>query len=524
MSEENKDLFENDNNEISDDKQNFADDSTTNSADMPDTVYFTDISDTSENDVKGEKTNKKEKRRVSVKALVISLIAVAVASVMFTYSICSALYQSFYAKAYVDAIENSYLNGNSGSNVTTTGISELDIIAGLINENYYGEVDHEKLMQAAIEAYIMQTGDVYAAYYTQAEIDAMEKEDLGKSVGIGVNIINTTVNYNGNEIAALKVFNVSKDSPAQRNGVKIGDYVYAVVIDGQVLTVDSLGYDEALNKLVGADGTTASFISLRQEGDALKEYTFNIVREVFTSNSAYGRVLDLGDNVKKNIGVVKITTFDYTTPTQFSAAIEDLKAQGCEKFIFDVRYNLGGYEKSIGAVLSYFLNEGDVYLRTKDKNGNIENTVVEVFNEFEGDYAGCNVSKEDIGKYKDLECVVLCNEYTVSAAELFVATFKDYQIGKVVGNKTYGKGKLQHTYYLQQYALFNYGVVGIDGAVKITTHEYFSAKSDSYDGIGIYPDELVELSEDAASYNIYDYKNIDKVDNQLLTAVNILNG
>ena len=371
MSEENKDLFENDNNEISDDKQNFADDSTTNSADMPDTVYFTDISDTSENDVKGEKTNKKEKRRVSVKALVISLIAVAVASVMFTYSICSALYQSFYAKAYVDAIENSYLNGNSGSNVTTTGISELDIIAGLINENYYGEVDHEKLMQAAIEAYIMQTGDVYAAYYTQAEIDAMEKEDLGKSVGIGVNIINTTVNYNGNEIAALKVFNVSKDSPAQRNGVKIGDYVYAVVIDGQVLTVDSLGYDEALNKLVGAEGTTASFISLRQEGDALKEYTFNIVREVFTSNSVYGRVLDLGDNVKKNIGVVKITTFDYTTPTQFSAAIEDLKAQGCEKFIFDVRYNLGGYEKSIGAVLSYFLNEGDVYLRTKDKNGNI---------------------------------------------------------------------------------------------------------------------------------------------------------
>ncbi|MBE6534720.1 MAG: hypothetical protein E7678_07140, partial [Ruminococcaceae bacterium] len=111
-----------------------------------------------------------------------------------------------------------------------------------------------------------------------------------------------------------------------------------------------------------------------------------------------------------------------------------------------------------------------------------------------------------------------------SAGELLVATFKDYGLGKVGGNTTFGKGKLQSTYYLQNYALFNYGVMGIDGAVKITTHEYFSAKSDSYDGIGIEPDEKVALNEEAAKYNIYDFENLDPIDAQLLKAINILNG
>ena len=104
-----------------------------------------------------------------------------------------------------------------------------------------------------------------------------------------------------------------------------------------------------------------------------------------------------------------------------------------------------------------------------------------------------------------------------------MATFKDYELGTVVGNTTFGKGKLQTTYYLENYALFNYGVTGIDGAVKITTHEYFSAKSDSYDGIGIEPHEKVQLSKEAMKYNVYEYENLDPIDDQLLKAINILN-
>ena len=521
MSEENKNLANN-NNEDESDGVIIEPDSTGESE--SDTVYFGDNqSDAIEDDCGGIPPIKKEKRRISIKAFVISLIAVIVATVMLTYSICSSLYQSMYAKAYVDANKNSYVNGNV-TTTPTTKVDALDLIAEIIKNNSYGEVDSEALMNAAIEAYIQQTGDVYAAYYTQAELDAQAKEDTGNTVGVGISIINSTVVYQDAEVKVLKVTNMVKDSPAQRAGVKIGDCVYSAIIDGKEETVNALDYDLALTKLLGDEGTTASFAVLREENGELKKIEFNIVREKITSSSVYYRVPNVSTNADKKIGVVQITKFDYTTPKQFCDAIDSLKALGCNKFVIDVRNNPGGYQSSIGAVLSYFLNEGDVYIRTKDKNGKIESDTIQVVSNYNGDYAGCNVAKEDRGKYKGLDVTVLCNQYTASAGELFVATFKDYKIGTVIGDKTFGKGKLQTTYDLQAYGFLNYGVLDIDGAVKLTTHEYYSAKNDeSYDGIGIKPDIEIPLGEAALQCNIYDYEKLDPIDDQLLKAINILN-
>ena len=518
MSEENKNIIENDGETVNESADNTVNES--------ETVYFSTSPDEAsqidnlDNREQAKEENIKPKRRVSIKTLVVSLIAVAVATLMLTYSICSSIYQSLYAKAYVDAHQNSIINGN----VATAQPNELDIIGQLIKDAYYGEADSEKMMAAAIEAYVRQTGDIYAAYYTPAELEEMLREDIGKTVGVGVTIIDDTVKFKGVEIEALKIINIVKDSPAEKAGLKLGDYVYAVVIDGIPLTVSELGYDDALNKLRGEEGTTVSFILLRDNGNGLEEMNFSIVRESIVSQSVYYRIPELPSNVDKKIGVVKIANFDYTTPTQFCAAIEALKSQGCEKFVFDVRYNPGGNVSSVGAILSYFLNEGDVYIRVKDKSGNIQSDVVREVTSFEGDYAGCNVSKADIGKYKGLDVVVLCNEYTASAGELFVATFKDYGLGKIVGNTTYGKGKIQTVYYLEQYALYQYGISGVGGAIKLTTGEYYSAKSDSYDGIGIEPNEKVMLSDEAENLNIYDYQKLDPIDDQLLKAINILNG
>jgi carboxyl-terminal processing protease len=169
------------------------------------------------------------------------------------------------------------------------------------------------------------------------------------------------------------------------------------------------------------------------------------------------------------------------------------------------------------------LNEGDAYIRTKDRAGNIVNETVGVVSNFEGDHVGCNVKKEDIGKYKDLDVIVLCNEATISAGEIFVVNFKDYNLGKVVGMNTYGKGKLQTSYRMDKYALSKYGASGITGVIKLTTHEYLPPKSDSYDGIGIVPDIEVPMSEDMKNINIHDYALYDPIDDQLNKAINILN-
>ena len=244
MSEENKNVFDESNAE-SNEQSNVAE---------SDTVYFSAapseseiVEENKDNNYNSNLSIKKDKKRVSIKTLLISVIAVAVASVMLTYSICSSLYQSLYAQAYVDANKNSYLNGN----ITTTGVSELDILGQIIKDNYYGDVDTEKLMEAALDAYIEATGDVYAVYYTQAEVEAMLQDEVGKTVGIGVSIINSTVTYKGAEIDVLKVYNVVHNSPAEKAGVKVGDYVYATIIDGATITVNEVGYNEALNKLLG---------------------------------------------------------------------------------------------------------------------------------------------------------------------------------------------------------------------------------------------------------------------------------
>ena len=526
MSEKNKDFSENselndnDNAEKKDESLSLNEES--NTEESAETLYFADdvAEGASEQSDRSAKTEKK-KKHISIKAFVLSLISTIVVAVMLTYAICSSVYQSMYAKAYADA------NSIAAQQASTTGITELDIIAQIIRDNHYSELDSDALMKAAIEAYIEQTGDLYAAYYTEEELIAKQKEDTGNTVGIGVSIINDKITYRGEEIAVLKVTNVTPSSPAEASGVKVGDYIYAAILSGETKTVNELGYDDALEKLLGEVDTTASFIVLRDTGkDELEQLTFNIVRKNIITQSVYYRIPEIEENAEKKVGVVRITTFDYTTPTQFSNAVDSLKEQGVEKFIFDLRYNLGGYQNSVGAILSYFLNDGDVYIRTRDKAGNIESDTVKVVSDFSGDYAGCNVSKEDIGKYKGLDVVVLCNEYTASAGELFVATFKDYGIGKIVGVKTYGKGTLQTTYYLQNYALFTYGIEAaekVGGAIKITTHEYFSAKSDSYNGKGIEPDITVELSNEAIDYNVNDYLNFDKVDDQLKKAINILN-
>ena len=467
-------------------------------------------------DIKKTVEPKKPKRKISLKAFVLAVIATFVAAVMLMYSICSALYQSMYAKAYVDANENSFVNnGNGGAQ-----ISELDIVADIFEQySYNSDIDSEKYMDLVIDAYIAQTGDIYAVYYTEEEYKAIENANVGKTAGVGISVINSKLTYNGEEILALKITDLVPDAPAEVEGALIGDYVYAVVTENGDVKINDVGYDEGLNILLGEEGTIAKFKVLRAKDGGFEDILFEIERKQIISRSVRGRV----SAADSTVGILHIKEFDYTTPAQFVEEITKLQAKGCTKFVLDLRYNLGGKIVSAGALLSYFLNEGDVYIRTKDREGNIVNEVVGVISEFEGDRAGCNVKKEEIGMYKDLDVVVLCNESTASAAELFVANFKDYNLGKVIGTNTFGKGTLQTPYRMDSYALLKYGVSGITGVVKLTTHEYLPPKSGSYDGIGIAPDVEVPMSEAMTKINIYDYALYDPIDDQLNKAINILN-
>lgn len=445
-------------------------------------------------------------------AVAVSLIALAVAvSVIFTFVSC----------AYLGGDKNNDQNGVGNSGTVGTpidqdAVEELEIpqyIKDLIklddafNDYSYDGLDEETVSAAMLKAYIAATGDMYAEYMTKAEYEAYNNESAGEFVGVGISIINSSVTISGYTYKALEVVSVFKDSPALESGVKVGDFiVYAGGGEGKTL-VDALGYDNALSVLLGEEGTVAEFTVYRpdkSEVSGFKVIDFSITRRKVTTESVTYRVSEADSKV----GIVHISSFDMTTAPQFTEAVDTLLESGCEKFVFDVRNNPGGALLSIEAVLSYFLDEGDLIIGVEYGDGSKAADYVRTKN-YGSSYAGYNVTKKDIGKYKDLDFVVLANQNTASAAELFTATMRDYQLARVVGMTTYGKGCMQTILPLDEY--------GLEGGLRVTTAMYFSKSEYIYHEIGIAPDVEVELTDEALEYNFFVLP--EEKDNQLAAAI-----
>ena len=393
----------------------------------------------------------------------------------------------------------------------TSSFPELDLIHSLFEQLSVYDLDREALMTAVLKAYAEATGDLYAAYYTQEELDALTSENQGEMEGIGVSVVNDQIEYNGFSYSVLTIISVFNNSPALNAGLRIGDCVYAVVDEkGETHTVQELGYDAAISCIRGVAGTKAKFTVLRPTSGGYEAVPFEIERQKITTESVTGRVYQSNPA----IGIVKIAQFDLTTPPQFTTVMDNLIAQGCTKFIFDVRYNPGGDLKSIEAVLSTFLQVGDTMISTVYKDGSGETDKVKVVTNLTGGYATCNVAKKDIGKYRGYEFVVLTNEYTASAAELFTSNLRDYDLATLVGVTTFGKGCMQSMYDLAYF--------GMEGALKLTTAWYLPPSGENYHDIGIAPDIYVEMDEAL----IEEYGNIylipDDEDPQLLAAINAL--
>ncbi|MBE6577870.1 MAG: hypothetical protein E7653_07025 [Ruminococcaceae bacterium] len=452
-----------------------------------------------------EQTKKKPERKVSLVTFICSCVAVALAAVMLSLSASTIFYEIKLAQVKEEAP-----TVQTGDPNVTSEISELELLRQLFEKFSFCDLDEEQMKLAVLRAYVEATGDKYARYYTDEEYEELITTLGGDTEGIGINIINSEVVVGGVTYKALKVVNVMKNAPADTAGLKRGDYIVAVGTLAENTAINVIGYDEALAALKGASGTQAQFLVYRQEDTDYVLKEFAITRAPFETSYVMQTSVTHPTTSEK-IGVVLITQFYYETPKQVSDAIEALKAEGCTKFVFDLRNNPGGLMTSIVATLSYFLEEGDTVISVVDKPGNSEITKVAPINSYTGQETACNVKAEDIGKYKDLNMVVLCNEGTASAAELFVANFRDHELAKIVGTTTYGKGSVQTYVPLAYY--------GFSGYIKMTVKMYYPPCGVGYDGIGIQPHVNVELSSLAATKNVYDIFGDLSIDNQLAEAI-----
>ena len=460
----------------------------------------------SQGNIAPKSTQQNPKKSYSLGFLLSVVCIVAAISILLTYTLTSAANRSYYS-AELESQQKVIDQLREVSESSGVAFDKLEMMASIFDRySYYaGSVSEEELLTAVLKAYAEATGDLYAEYYTDEEYAALTTENQGDYVGIGVSVIQTRLTVSGTEYQVFQVIAIYEDAPAASSELQIGDFIYAIKDGEAYQTVNALGYTKAISMIQGEKGTLAEFAAFRKDGEDYRTVEFGIVRDSFESRS----VSHFLSNSDPSIGVVRISNFDLTTPVQLKQSVQALLASGVEHFVFDLRNNPGGDLQSIKAVLSYFLQEGDLILSAIDKNGTVARSYYAEVMNYAGDYASCNVAKKEIGMFADLDMVVLCNENTASAAEVFTATMRDYGLAKTVGKTTYGKGIMQSFLSLSMFGNYT-------GYVKMTTYAYVTKCGVTYHEIGIIPDVQVSLSEEALQYNFHVLPQ--EKDDQLLSA------
>lgn len=372
---------------------------------------------------------------------------------------------------------NNTILGRIGTTITNTltGNEEQNInqkiseIKQKLDEIYIGEMDEKKLIEGALEGYVDAVGDEYTDYVTEDELTELMQEVNGSYVGVGLYIAQTVTNQ-------ILVVGVIEDSPAHKAGILAGDFVTKV--DDVEYTGEQL--TTASNKMKGIEGTTVKITVQRNE----EEINFNITRATIKFKCIKSEKLE------NNIGYIKISSFDGGCAQDFKNEYNQLKQEGINSLIIDLRNNGGGLVDQSLAIAELIVPKGSKMLITKDKNGNEE------------------ISTSKTEPIVNVPIVILVNEYTASASEILTAAIKENVRVKVVGTQTFGKGIIQGIFVLSDQKT----------AMKITMQEYFTPNHNKIHKTGVTPDEIVELPEQWKGQSIVK----KEFDTQLNKAIELL--
>lgn len=342
---------------------------------------------------------------------------------------------------------------------------KMDLLNGLIDQYYIGDVDETDLSEGVYKGYIEGLKDPYSVYYDEEETAQMNESLSGEFGGVGA------LMSQDRETGVITILQVYDGSPAQEAGMQDGDTLYKV--EGEEVTGQDLS--DVVSKVKGEKGTQVTLTVLR--ADTGEEEELIATRDTIEAQTVSYEMKE------GKTGYIRITEFDAVTYDQYREALENLESQGMEKLIVDLRSNPGGNLDTVCDILDLMLPEG-LIVHTEDKNGEREEYTSDEEHQF------------------DKPLVVMMNGYSASASEIFAGAIQDYGLGQIVGTQSYGKGVVQSIFDLQ------------DGtSVKLTIAEYFTPNGRSIDGEGITPDVEVEYQYD---------ENDPKADNQLDRAMEVL--
>ena len=329
-------------------------------------------------------------------------------------------------------------------------VEKTDYLWKMIDKYYLWDEDKDvkKAQDAVYKGIVSSLDDPYSVYYTKEEFEELSESYSGEYSGIGAYVSqdpDTMESY---------IARPMPNSPAEEAGLLPNDYICE--IDGENVVGQDLNVVVA--KIKGPEGTTVD-IGIRHENKGEIE-TITVERRKIEVVRLESEMLE------DNIGYIWIYEFEGKTMSQFEEAYNKLKEEGMQGIIVDLRDNPGGDLDVVINLCDKFLGDG-LILYTKDKNGKNQEFIAD---------ADC----------EKIPMVIITNENSASASEIFTGCLKERGIAKVVGKNTFGKGIVQALFELQ------------DGSgIKITQSEYYLPNDVCIHGVGIAPDYEIDLDYDA---------------------------
>jgi len=335
----------------------------------------------------------------------------------------------------------------NNKSATEASLSKLSSLESIIDLYYLDKVDNKKLEEGIYKGLFSGLDDPYSVYYTADEYAKLQEDIDGVFVGMGAYVSQNT------ETGIIIVTKAFDNSPAKKAGIKDGDIIYKVE-DKEVTGED---VDKVVSMIKGKENTKVKLTIYRQSEK--KYIDVEITRAKVEVPSIEAKML----NKKKGIAYIQIVEFQENTYKQFASAIEKLKKQGMKSVIFDVRNNPGGRYDIVCQILDDLLPEGTL-VSTKDKYGKEEKQTSDA-------------------KALNMPMVVIQNENSASASEIFAGAIQDFKAGTIIGTRSFGKGIVQQMWPLN------------DGsAIKLTVEKYYTPSGKNIHGKGITPDVEVKAS------------------------------
>lgn len=337
-----------------------------------------------------------------------------------------------------------------------------------IVDNYYGELDRDKLIDGAVEGMISSVGDTFTSYSDTDSTSSFDETINGSYEGIGCTVATL-------EDGTISVIDMFEDSPSYKAGLKVGDII---------LKVDGESYEgknsNDISNYIKNSGKSKIVLTVKRYNEE-KDISINLSKVEIPHVS--GKVIEQDS---KKIGYIKISLFASNSYKQFKNKLDELEKSNIDDLIIDVRDNSGGYLSSVTDICNLFLDKGKVIYQLEDSKG--------------------KVKKKDTTKEKrKYDIVVLINGGSASASEILASAIKESYGGDIVGTNSYGKGTVQQTKKL------------LDGSmIKYTTQKWLTPDGNSINEVGVTPTKVVELNEE-----YFNNPTIEN-DNQLQEAIKLI--